>query len=98
MDYQSSPFRDEEVAIVLFDRDNVILSVSPTAELLFGQDKQLLVGKGFHLLLSDESARDHKRIILDYINGIDSSQIGLIREFECRHANGDIFRAGVSVF
>ena len=97
MDYQSSPFRDEEVAIVLFDRDNVILSVSPTAELLFGQDKQLLVGKGFHLLLSDESARDHKRIILDYINGIDSSQIGLIREFECRHANGDIFRAGVSV-
>jgi two-component system, sensor histidine kinase and response regulator len=85
------------MAVVLFDRGNVILSVSATAELMFGQAKEQLVGKDFEILLSDDSARDHARIIEDHLSGSGTVQIALIREIECRRNDGEIFRADASI-
>ena len=89
--------RTVDIGVVLIDQDHRILSVTDTTEYMFGHDKDHLVGNAIQMLLSDESAQDLERILLDHASGVGSDLVGVVREVHCQHRDGHLFVADFSI-
>ncbi len=84
-------------AIVTINDAGVIQSVNPATEKLFGYGADELIGKNISILMEGTYRAKHDDYIASYLATSKKKIIGIGREVEARHKDGDVFPIHLSV-
>lgn len=84
-------------AVVTIDELGIIHLANPAVERIFGYSSSELIGKNISLLLPEPHCVKSEGYIQRYLQTIETSIIGIGREVQGRHKNGDIIPIYLSV-
>ncbi len=83
--------------IFLIDTKGMIVMVNPAALNLFGYERTEVLGKNISLLMPSPHKELHHTYVHNYLNTGHKQIIGIGREIEGRHKNGNLFHARLAV-
>ncbi|MDH5759228.1 MAG: ATP-binding protein, partial [Gemmatimonadota bacterium] len=84
-------------AILTSSEDGTIETANPAVERLFGYPPASLLGKNLTMLMPPRQASEHAGYIHRYMDGGRPRIIGIGREVQGRHADGDVFPVHLAV-
>jgi two-component system sensor kinase FixL len=84
-------------AIVISDRDGVMVRVNAAATRMFGYETKQMLGQNVRMLMPDPDHSQHARYIQNYHDGGKPRIIGLGREVTALHADGNSFPIHLSI-
>lgn len=83
--------------IFLIDTNGIVMMVNPAAVKLFGYERDELIGQNISLLMPSPHAELHDSYLHNYLSTGIKKIIGIGREIEGRHKNGNLFPARLAV-
>ena len=84
-------------AFISIDRQGRIVEVNPSAEKIFGYQKNEIVGQKVNILMPEPCASEHDGYIARYEKTGESHAIGRIRTMTARRKNSELFPVELSV-
>ncbi|MEP6793439.1 MAG: PAS domain-containing sensor histidine kinase [Saprospiraceae bacterium] len=83
--------------IFLIDTNGIVMMVNPAAVQLFGYERDELIGQNISILMPSPYAELHNSYLHNYTSTGIKKIIGIGREIEGRHKNGNLFPARLAV-
>lgn len=77
-------------AVVISSQDGIIEFFNPSAESLWGYRKEEVIGRNLNMLMGDDHSRQHDSYIQNHVRTGINKVIGIGREVEARHKNGEM--------
>ena len=96
-DIYAAVFDNAVQAIVLVDASGRICDVNPAASLIFGYDRQEMIGENVSLLMPQPHSDQHDRYIANYLRTGETHVIGAVRELSAVRRDGSIFPIELAV-
>lgn len=83
--------------IISIDEWGIVQSFNRGAELLFGYNKQEVIGNNVNMLMTAAHAGQHDSYLKNYKNGAKAKIIGIGRDVQARRKDGSVFPMHLSV-
>lgn len=83
--------------IITINSHGVIQTFNPAAEEMFGYTKEEVIGKNVKVLMAGENKEHHHLYIQNYLNTGEAKIIGIGREVQARHKDGDMFPMSLGI-
>jgi two-component system sensor kinase FixL len=84
-------------AIVVIDEQGRVTTFNAAAERMFGYRSTDVVGQDVALLMNEPHRSEHGRYVQRYLDTGEARIMGVGREVQARHANGELFPVALSV-
>lgn len=82
---------------IVIDRKGKVLYFNKSAEQIFGWDADEIINNNISLLIPSHHKHRHNHYIQNFIDTLNPSVVGTIREVKAQHKNGEIFPIRLAV-
>ncbi len=96
-DYLQSVMDSSLDGIIVLNSNGVILNFNRAAERMFGYSVEDITGKNISVIVPQNSELYKNKYIENYLNEVNSDEVGVNRDIEGRRKNGEIFPIEISL-